>query len=392
MFEKLKKAFGFGETEENDDLIQDDPELQTGSVSPFSSEKAESNVKHADIDNTTADIFEHVVEKFNEALPDFLKSSVDTEKERKFLYDTLSDDIKRRLKDLEASVTHQLDEAWRNEREKLQSDIKNISQTAKDIEAKRAELKSQQLSSDRQKRAMTERIHELEKQLLASEAEKEQLELENKSMLNKVKVAQVYEKDMEAMREQIDRLQSELNTRQFSVSSDTENKESPMTDDLIAELTELRKKVEDLTQENGTLQSSNKELKKVETEYNSLITKMEQIDTQLSKLDEIISKKDSKIESLKAQIEDAQKDMELKDKEINALKTDLAKINSENAENTEITNHDHSGDVLTDDDILNDTDWTVQPSSNSKNNSKSRFERSKPKKNQPIDDGQMSLW
>ena len=54
-----------------------------------------------------------------------------------------------------------------------------------------SEAKKQQLSAERQKRALTDKVRELEKQLADISAENEQYILENKSLVNKLRVTQV---------------------------------------------------------------------------------------------------------------------------------------------------------------------------------------------------------
>lgn len=394
MFEKLKKAFGFGAPDDIDGLLTDENLVAQNATSPFVYETdAPATTEVPDVDETVSEIFEHVVKQFNSALPDFLRNTVDAEKEKKQLYESLSTDIKTHLANLQKQVSHQVDEAWRGEREKLQAELKNVSRTAKDIEAKRNELRSQQLSADRQKRAMTERIHELEKQLLSSEAEKEQLELENKSMVNKVKVAQVYEKDMEAMREEINRLQSELTKKRVD-SSTSHSDESPS-----ALEAEVLKKIETLEKDNTDLKARNEELSKIEEEYNILVDKFGQVEAHFQKIDEINASKDAKIKTLKEQLDESRKSLKQKEKDLEEAAKRMKELQSTN--NTELsadeTPVDGSTEVAAvimedDDDILNDTDWIVQPTAAKNLHSQRKNDRGKNKKNPRSDDGQMSLW
>lgn len=403
MFDKLKKVFGFDVPEDNDELIADDPELKSSDVSPFTGTTAvsQTHLTASDADEVAVKIFDHVVEQFNQALPDFLKKSVDPEKEKKALYDSLSADLKAHLSGLEANVTAQLDETWRNEREKLQSDLKNISQTAKDIEAKRAELKSQQLSADRQKRAMQERIHDLEKRNLALEAEKDQLELEVKSMLNKVKVAQVYEKDIESMRERLNDMQNKL------LDKETADGTRALKDEIEAkdnECASLREQVKELNASNVELENRINELSKFEKDYKNLSKKMDLVDEQLQQIDELNASKDAKISSLKAQLEKAGQQIAEQqgiidrmktqgvspDEEVNHLKLELKTVENAPEEKEEIPTVNRNITIPDDDDLINDTDWIVKPVA--KNNNKSSERNRSSKKNPPREDGQMSLW
>lgn len=385
MFDKLKKALGFGPADEddNEDLLAHDPDFNKTGSSPFAYVDSEKNeLSESDIEQTIGGIFEHVVQKFNEALPDFLKRSVDPEKEKKELYDSLSQDVKTHLINLEKSVNHKVEEAWRAERERMQNELKTLTQTAKDIEMKRNELKSQQLSSDRQKRAMTERIHELEKQVLAAEAEKEQLELENKSMINKVKVAQVHEQELEELRQLVLDLQNQLSRGQSNLSAE-ENKESGEKV-VVDPNPELEQRIKVLEDDNAALTDENNRLTEIESKYETLLKEKKELEKNVGE-----------IEKMKASIKDAQKELHAKDAEIKKLKEDVLSAQTalkENAYQPESTNDTIKmpDDIEDDEDILSDADWIVQPVSHRVNKTSGANKSRTKKQNQ--DDGQMSLW
>lgn len=373
MLDKLKKALGFGTPDEADELIVDDPETSKPNNSPFGDNSAGYEPQpNVDVDTVAKEIFAHVVEQFNASLPEFLKKSVDPEREKAALYESLSADIKSHLSRLENNVSSHLNESWRTEREKLQNELKSVSKTAKDIEAKRAELKAQQLSADRQKRAMTERIHELEKRNLALEAEKEQLDLEIKSMVNKVKVAQVYEKEVETLREEIEAARAGQTTPRE---------------------TELKDKVTELEKTNNELKERNSQLSGIEKKYTSLLDKMKQLEEQLPQIDELNAAKDMRINELKKQLEaEKAKVAEAENKLAEALshlEKKTAEAHNEITVSAE-TEADNEPVQFNDvDDILNDTDWIVQTPPKKENK---RADRNKNKKANHRDDGQMSLW
>ena len=397
MFDKLKKAFGFGEPDEADELIVDDPDTGLNTPTALSEGlNSQTDERSPETESVVLEIFNHVVEQFNEALPDFLKKSVNPDLQKKALYDSLSNDVKRHLSELEQNVSRQLEDSWRQERDKLRNELKTVSKTAKDIEAKRAELKSQQLSADRQKRAMTERIHELEKRYLSLEAEKEQLDLENKSMINKVKVAAVHEKDNEQLREQIASLQQALNESKMQTGKDSSD-QFPWAklEALESKLAEAEKTKEQLTAANTELTGKNLELVKIEKNYKTMIGKMGLIEKQLSEIDKLNESKDAKIKSLTEQLGEAQKRAEKAEKQLKGLSADAGgKASTDEglsiaAEKDAPYSKTERID-LNDDDILNDTDWIVQTTPKKGHK---RKEGSKGKKNmQHDDDRQMSLW
>lgn len=427
MFSKIKRAFGFGQ--EDDELIADDPDV-TSQTSPrvanytadtkrndttearrtLENKRRNTNTTPADTEPVKNMLFEHVVAQFNKALPDFLAKSVDPERQKEYLLKAMSDDLKAHLEAVEQDVSSRIDQSWQAEREKLKNDLKQVSDTAKDLETKRAELKQQQLSNERQRRALTERVHDLEKRILTLEAEKEQLELETKSLLNKVKVSQVHEKEADELREQVEQLQSELIKKRTESAEDTPT--SQITDEVLISPDEVDR------------------LRKVEKDYETLTAQLGEIDDKMAQVEELTERKDARIASLGEEVAklteqrdqavaDAQKaraeaEAAIKDAEATrqaaeqarkeaeeALKAAEAASNTEQASKTTVSiaaddevNLSHPDkprkpvDLDADNDLLNDTDWIVNP----KQRSTKRNENKQRQKRTPRDDGQMSLW
>lgn len=143
-------------------------------------------------------IFEGVVGIFNEALPAFLRDSVDPEKQRQLLFDSLDKSVKDYFEHMEKNVERRLHSRYQAESRHLQEQIEELRRKARKEEEGNSNAKNLQLSAERQKRALSERVHELEKQLASIEAENEQYILENKSMANKLRMAALVDGDVEA--------------------------------------------------------------------------------------------------------------------------------------------------------------------------------------------------
>lgn len=148
-------------------------------------------------------IFEGVVGMFNEALPSFIRQSVDPQKQRQLLFDALDTSIKDYFDRLEKNVERRLHGRYQAESRKLQEQIEELRQKARKEEEGNSNAKNLQLSAERQKRALSERVHELEKQLASIEAENEQYILENKSMANKLRMAAMSDRDIDASCQEI---------------------------------------------------------------------------------------------------------------------------------------------------------------------------------------------
>lgn len=217
-FNGLKKAFGFGE-----DDLDEEVEGIDARVTPYrrrdeaerSQEdavgaSADASVSLSDAARDAAQphaaepsaleapaavspdvIFEAVVKIFNEALPQFLGESVDEKRQREYLYRALDGSMKSYLEQVAADARRHCDEQFEGERRSLHQEIETLREKARQEENGLEELKKQQLSAERQKRALSEKVHELEKLTATLQAENEQYMLENKSLLNKIRLTSV---------------------------------------------------------------------------------------------------------------------------------------------------------------------------------------------------------
>lgn len=133
-------------------------------------------------------IFETVVKIFNDSLPDFIKQSVNEQAQREYIYKALDDSMKHYLTGLANEVEVGCRQNWESDRQSLQLQLDDMrKQLAKEGE-ECEESKKMQLSAERQKRALSERVHDLEKQVATLEADNEQYQLENKSLANKIRL------------------------------------------------------------------------------------------------------------------------------------------------------------------------------------------------------------
>lgn len=271
-FGKLKSVLGFSGVDyelEDEELLQADatvtPLSQRRPIAsaPTSGSKqedvpakklVEENAVHkgeAAIERKCPEaIFNKVVAIFNESLPTFIRESIDPEKQSRYIHDALDDSMKSYIaqldKDAEARMKEKLDE----EQTVLRREIETLREKAKKIEDTSAEWQEQKLSAERQKRALSERVHDLEKQVDAFTAEKEQYELENKSLVNKLRAMSIQDGDMEELRKDNDALRQELAKLKENATTTI----VPAVDqETIKQLTELKEKSEDLTAQKENL-------------------------------------------------------------------------------------------------------------------------------------------
>ena len=316
-FDKIRRALGFsdGEDDIDDAIIRDDapsgmyrhmrhgagsaPAIQPSQ--PEAPKPAASTTPRQDDADRAAAIFDRVLEVFNRSLPDFLKQSVDPEAQRKYLYKSLDDGLKAYIASLKDQAAREAEARWRKDNDALQTSVKNLEQRAREIEDKRTEISQKQMSSDRQRRALSERVHDLESTVARLEAEKEQFELERQSMINKLKVAAVYEKENTELHEQIEQMIAKRG------NAATETADSAVIESLNAQVAEARQQAEDARKQ---AQEAEQARQQIQEEVNKLNDRIVELQIDLEDASTAKTNDKSALEDLNAQVAEACKQVE----------------------------------------------------------------------------------
>lgn len=344
-FGSIKRLFGYDDYDEEDSLAE------SGMVQDIVDDSDNHQDKSSNNDNesegvrfvTSSDapvdaIFAHVVDVFNKSLPDFLARSVNPEEQKKYLFDTLDKSVKEYLAALERSVEEKARRRGEQEREKLRNQIAVLQEREAKNEEKCTESKNMQLSAERQKRALAERVHDLENKLNELEAEREQLDLEKRSLLNKIKVNSVQDGDNEALRAQIAELRTQLEeARRSQVEPLASKADEEELENLRKEIETLKSETEKLTVEVETERRKAEELKSAEAAAAGLAEQYklggeqaekekEEVSRSLAKAKEELSVKNKEINELQKRINDFIIDAKsLKDR-IAAVDADKAEV------------------------------------------------------------------
>lgn len=214
----LKNAFGFGpdndyDIESDDDVeVSDNVEEQSTTQTAVEDKTEQPELPPMPVvdSDMKARIYDGAVAIFNRSLPDFIKQSIDSDAQAKLLADAIDKGVDDYLNGLVAKAENYAEaklraaaDGARRESERLRADIQQIEQ-------QRTTLREQQLSADRRRRALDERVKDLESQLEKVEAEREQYQLENRSLLNKLKVADIQPGVVEDMSKEIEALKAQL--------------------------------------------------------------------------------------------------------------------------------------------------------------------------------------
>lgn len=278
----IKKAFGFGA---DDEVFEDTPDEvsvssggsadSTDDVPAVAAAAAEVSCEapaRPEVDPAMkARIFSSAVAVFNEALPDFLRQSVDPEAQSRRLAQALDEGVSSYLDSLMSEAQKYAEARLKSAADQSRSESERLRREMERLEQQRTSLSQQKLSADRRYRAIADRVADLEKQLEAAEADREQLDLEKRSLLNKLKVADMQPGMAEEMAAEIERLKARL-------EAENEGRTAAGMSDETAE--ELRAEVEKARTE---AESARAEAEKVNAEAERVRAEAENARTEAEK-------------------------------------------------------------------------------------------------------------
>ncbi len=340
LLSSLKRALGrSNDDEEEDDYIayssSSDSDNTSGNKSENDETKATSHVdvvSFSDTDELPEGIFDGLVEVVNANLSPMVLKCLDVEAEKRYLYETLGSKFKDFIK---ATREKSLDYArgeWEREKSELNSRIADYKERCDTAENEMQEMKAVKVSEERQKQALKERVRNLEDKVAAAEAEKEQFDLENKSLLNKLKVSQVKTGAYEEAEAEIVELKAEIARMkaqpldgyvpadelkaledEFKGKNEVNNalinelraeaaKNKEELDAKDAEATELKKRLEESQASHSELQAEletvNKALEDTRAELNEASASLSMLDSIQEQLDKVADFKKKKEDEL----------------------------------------------------------------------------------------------
>lgn len=321
----LKRVFGFGADEslyDRDDNIAEDDDVQVHNGNDSRDSDIVADMPDVPVASAEmkAKIFEDVVAVFNQALPDFLSKSVDPAAQQRILVESIDKSVDSYLDSLMIQANNYAEAKLRSTLEASKRDAEHLRTEMQQLEQQRTSIREQQLSSDRRRRAMADRVTDLESQVQRLEAEREQFELENKSLLNKLKVADIQPGVVDEMSKEIEELKAQLAQNvpaevvPESVVKEYEDKIAELNRKADERQAELTRNIEDLRQQAELTQAMYNDMQKdyaeekeahqaAEAELEKARTLLGEVDAmqqQFAQVEELIQKRDERIEKLKA--------------------------------------------------------------------------------------------
>lgn len=343
LFNNIKKSLGFNVSEEDTKSVNDNstsvPRVKKHSSKTITQESVnisfDESSKEEHIKKMQLAIFDSVVKIFNSTLPDFLKSSINEEAQKEYIFNSLDESVRAFITNIGDDARRASEEQWNKEKSSLIQEIKETKTKNNELESFNEELKKQQLSAERQKRALSTRLHDLEAQVVSFEAEKEQYELENRSLINKLKASSVVDGDIDALKNENIRLHKELSEIKL-------NHQKGYGNDNINDLTSQITKI---TEENESLKHIIEQLKVKEELSDAMINelnekasnalrqlrdsedKMPQNEDLLNKvsfLEDQLKKTNENLDEKIKELENAHKELEI----IDEIQAEIAKFES----------------------------------------------------------------
>lgn len=223
-FDSMRRFFGLDNEYNTDELNDSDISAETSDSNPQADENPQDSALTPDLNgdenaalpprpavdpDMRARIFDGVVAIFNQALPDFLSKSVDPARQSELISQSLDASLSEYLDNLSAETTRYVEATLKNAADSAKREADRLRRDMETLEQQRASIREQQLSAERRRRALADRVQDLEAQLASAEAEREQFDLEKKSMLNKIKLADVQPGIIEELQREIEKLKSE---------------------------------------------------------------------------------------------------------------------------------------------------------------------------------------
>ena len=307
-FNKLKSALGYSDSDydEDDELDGFNPAHRTPYVNPFKKDEtmpdlsdleqpaeaaptAVAEVKSApvaEVEEKLPDgVFDGIITIINGNLPEFVRDCIDIEKERKAVSVAMGPKFRDYVLNLRRTSLEEARTQWIDERNALTGKLAQSNQRADEAVRKASEIKDRLMSEERQRRAIVERSHDLEARIADLEAQHEQEQLQNKGLLNKIKVMQLQVTDSQKDAEEITRLNKLINDQRTRLAKIV---------DLEAQIAELNAENDSLKRQLDEMQQS-AEAQEIADEYKS---KMEVANALINELRSTAAAKEQEAKAL----------------------------------------------------------------------------------------------
>ena len=337
---KLGSVFGFNEDDTDEDYI-----VRDNSSEDDSTPKTVVEINTVTDGEIPEGVFDGLIEIINSNLSPMVLQCLDVEAEKKYLYQALGPRFSQFVKQTREQSLNAARVEWDKEKCDMKHKIDEYKGRCVSAETEMSEMKAMKMSDERQRLALKERIRKLEEQVAEVEADKEQRIIENKSLLNRLKVLQVRNGSDEEGDKLVLELSEKLELAQKTVEeaqNALKEKEAALAEvtgkeaECRAKLTEAEETAEALRAEVATLKEvpivqelsddEKQSIAETEAKLTEAQVKITQLEEQLQAAkDEVSQMNDglSMLDEIQAQLEKVEEFKEKKNEEIAALKKEI---------------------------------------------------------------------
>lgn len=327
--DSMRRLFGIDHEYNTDELHGSDLLPETGEAGTDTADTSTATAETAVIDGEgllelppkptvdpamKAKIFDGVVAIFNQSLPDFLSKSVDPARQSQLISESLDSALNEYLDNLSAEATRYVEAMLKNAADSARREADRLRRDMETLEQQRSSIREQQLSAERRRRALADRVQDLEAQLATAEAEREQFDLEKKSMLNKIKLADVQPGIIEELQQEIERLKSdrpqpdnsELEKTQAELAEAQEalRQQKEQAENSQTMYNDLQHQFIDEREARAKAEEEVAEARKIFASVLEMQQQMQQVETMIQKRDDRIARLKSTNKKLKEEIAD----------------------------------------------------------------------------------------
>ena len=325
-FRKLRAFFGFGDDESDEELNEKflpyEAQHRTPYINPFKKEEENKTMEDTeekevdsiepqadnkvnDIDELPLEMYNGVLSIINSTIPTFVRECLDVEAEKRAIAKSLGPHIKGAISKARQDIEAEAQKQWDKERAEMVDLLEQAEARSKEAAERAEQALTRVQSADAQRKAVTERCRTLENRVAELEAEREQFDLENKSLVNKIKVAQVHADDAAHYREEADELRRQLaelkEKSAAAIDAETEAKWSDEVARLQQEITTKDADIDALTKKAEETASQLADARKELDEALATLDIANEVQEQVDKLSDQIKARDAKIAAMREQ-------------------------------------------------------------------------------------------